>query len=132
MNAVANSMTERFRVGSRKYKAEYRSDRGWAAAYVFEKSDDSTAELEALATSLGASTIHTKVGDFPELDAAWKAFNRAIVIRQKAIVAAAMEVHGLPAITPSFSRKRGCKCGCSPGFNLKPLSGFTLYITEVK
>jgi len=59
--------------------------------------------------------IHTRRGEYPEVDKAWDRHNRALVKVWREWTTAALEqVFGEGKV--HFSRKAGCACGCSPGF----------------
>lgn len=132
MKTEMKSTTRTFWIGNRKFTAEKREEYGRARAYVFENVDEDMSKIEAAAKSAGADRIHTKIGDFPTLDAAWRDFNKMIIARQNRITQTAMEVLEVPETKLHFSVKQGCQCGCSPGFRLGELRGFTLYINELK
>lgn len=63
-------------------------------------------------------------GENVDDDKAWRRYNRAELVNQRAILTDALQVlaeNGVYAwadIKPGFSRKTGCGCGCSPGFRL--------------
>lgn len=61
-------------------------------------------------------------GDDPELDARWRAYNRAELKAMRAAagpILAQLKELGLSSFGDgqlAFSRTAGCSCGCSPGF----------------
>ena len=130
----------KFNVGTVSYEAELRNS-GYTArakkprASVWE-ADGSVPEAEVVlgpvAKALGAPTIHTVRGAFPALDKAWDAYNKSVVEVKRAVLFGALKA--LAPVNPQaayfrenmdqikFSRKAGCRCGCSPGFVLPGLA----------
>jgi len=73
------------------------------------------------------------VGDDPENDKRWRAYNRQTVAIKRtfaeAVLPAACEALGVPHPgSLSFNRKAGCSCGCSPGFQGGRM-GFNVWVT---
>lgn len=137
MNSKASDIAKHDRIvhlciDKAKYIAKLRTELPTrnAQAYLFDKTDESTDDIETIAKAAGAPGIHTKIGEYPTVDAAWRQYNRVLIARQRVIVQATLNAFDLPAHELSFSRKLGCKCGCSPGFAVKRARGFTLYINE--
>jgi len=86
---------------------------------------------DVMETMIGVHPPYTMVGEDPENDKAWKAYNRAEVRTMKAgLLEANAAFNFLPADgwELTFSRKAGCSCGCSPAFILKTSTGGFLWI----
>lgn len=132
-----------FEVDGVRYKAEARPDPdarfgARARAFVFGPGDDVDAQeiLAPLAKLVGASSIHTKRGDYPALDKAWDIVNGEIVARKRKVLDAALRAFHASAGERGarFSRRAGCSCGCSPGFILDGIASrrMDLFVSVVK
>lgn len=55
-------------------------------------------------------------GKDPEVDIAWRKYNRAEITIMRERARKWLDDNGLSDVKLSFSRKAGCSCGCSPGF----------------
>ena len=68
---------------------------------------------------LGSEPEYSRKGDNPELDKAWRKYNKAELGIQKELIMHAVS-HGMIeeslAKELKWSRKAGCSCGCSPGW----------------
>jgi hypothetical protein len=92
----------------------------------------SDSALDALASKLGATSKYTRRGEFPELDKAWDAHNRAIIKAERDVLMPLLKGTQFEG-KASFSRKAGCSCGCSPGFILENgRRGFQLWVEKLK
>jgi len=102
-------------------------------AYVWGPGDDRnpSEEFAELAESVGAESVYTLRGEYPELDKAFDKMNREIVAEKRKVLRAVLKALGEEDVKDSFSRKAGCKCGCSPGFILKGYQkGMLMYVEE--
>jgi len=73
-------------------------------------------------------------GENPELDKAWRKYNKAEQEIQRAIIQEALTLHPELFDNPEglkWSRKAGCACGCSPGWktSVKGMGPREVYIT---
>lgn len=97
-----------------------------ARAYTHVVEEIDFSEVEAIAMKLGTGVYSSK-GEYPELDKAWRKFNKAEAAQMKEILEAALPLLGLQETKFKFSTKAGCACGCSPGFvalDSWPLPGY--------
>ncbi len=126
------------------YKAEWRQrtyGRGGGNAYhakarahIWGPGDDRnpSVEFQALADHIGAPSVYTKKGEWPPLDKAFNKMNREIVEAKRKLLDKALKALDISIEKkPSFSRKAGCSCGCSPGFILDTYR-HDLYVSEIK
>lgn len=139
--------TKTFVLDGRKYEIELRypeSDRrrstsNRSIAFVWEEIVDQIDDsmLQKAADVAGAETIYTKMGDFPLVDEAFKIHNAVIIaVKHRLLFRALLECVGaetMKGVTLTFSRKAGCKCGCSPGFIVRglPLS-LEIFVQRLK
>lgn len=73
----------------------------------------------------GVDHPYTRRGEFPNIDKAFDRMNREIVTHKRRVLVAFLTQLGLDpaAFDLKFSRKAGCRCGCSPGFIAAPKDG---------
>lgn len=128
-----------FKAGAHSYEAELRNSgfipqakKPRAFIWNVETGIDAGTVLRPIAEAVGAQSIYTARGEFPALDKAWDAYNASIVLLKRSILdealAALSSTHPQAASWQAsskeikFSRKAGCRCGCSPGFVLPGLA----------
>lgn len=75
--------------------------------------------------SVMVQPAYTTFGDNAENDKAWRKYNKLEVAAQRdALDEALAALEGVEVarhyadLAPTFSRRAGCSCGCSPGFRL--------------
>ena len=75
---------------------------------------------------------YTIKGDFPDIDKAWKQYNRAELQIQKRIINQAVRdglLEDALAKELKWSRKAGCFCGCSPGWKARDFRRQSVWLT---
>ncbi len=77
---------------------------------------------------------YSRKGENPELDKAWKKYNKIEVNLQRGIIDQAVK-HGMIeedlAKELKWSRKAGCSCGCSPGWTTRDYRRQSIWLTLV-
>jgi hypothetical protein len=77
---------------------------------------------------------YSRKGENPELDKAWRKYNKIEVNLQRGIIDQAVK-HGMIeedlAKELKWSRKAGCSCGCSPGWTTRDYRRQSIWLTLV-
>lgn len=68
----------------------------------------------------------------PEVDEAWKAYNRAEVRTMQTLIDIVADVLPFDVTGLRFSRKCGCPCGCSGGFPLRKVKSYHDYSIHLR